>query len=70
MELGADENKTIMIGDTAADVRAGKSAHCSTIGVSYGWYESDRVKIESPDFQVDSPTELLAAYNKITSSNS
>jgi len=56
--LGVDKDFAIMVGDTAADIKAGKSAGIKTVGVTYGWIGKD-IKKSKPDFVIDNIEELL-----------
>lgn len=51
--------ETIMVGDSHFDILCGKNAGCKTCLVSYTALEQDEVKKFSPDFVVDSLTEIL-----------
>ena len=58
---GDDASQSIVVGDTASDISAGKANGMRTIAVSYGWYTRERLEAESPDAIVDSPEALLEA---------
>ena len=49
---GWDPAATIMVGDTAVDVLAGKNAGSATCGVTYG-AAADEVRAARPDFIID-----------------
>ncbi len=50
-----DKSATVMIGDAASDVIAGKNAGVTAVGVLWG-YGSDKTKlIQNADFVIDSP---------------
>jgi pyrophosphatase PpaX len=53
----APEN-AVMIGDTSADVGAGKNANTKTIGVTYGFH-GQKIRESMPDFVVDDIEEIL-----------
>lgn len=50
--------EAVMIGDTYADVQAGKNAGTKTIAVSYGFH-GEEVKKHNPDYMVYSFIEIL-----------
>jgi phosphoglycolate phosphatase len=56
-EAGIDPGATLMVGDSAIDVRTGRAAGTATAGVTYGF---DRASFESdpPDLLVDDLVEL------------
>jgi len=55
--LGVNADETIMVGDSHADVEAGKSAGVTTVGVSWGY--GSREDLAMADFIIDHPSELL-----------
>jgi phosphoglycolate phosphatase len=55
----------LMIGDTAADILAGKAAGTLTCGVLYGYGTEGEIAAASPDFRVRSIAELPPALHKI-----
>lgn len=57
--LGVDASEAIMVGDTYADVEAGKAAGTKTVGVSYGFHGS-AVAANNPDYLIHSLKELLS----------
>lgn len=46
------------VGDTKGDMIEGKHAGTQTIGVTWGWHTTDKLKEGSPDYLFDSPKEL------------
>lgn len=46
--FNADKERAVYVGDTSADVKAGKAFGIGTIGVSYGWYGEERIAAEAP----------------------
>lgn len=50
--------EALMIGDTSADVGAGKSAGVKTVGITHG-IRGDSIKIHSPDFLIHNLSDLL-----------
>ncbi|MEM4255160.1 MAG: HAD family hydrolase [Candidatus Norongarragalinales archaeon] len=60
----AKEN-AVIIGDTPADVRAGKELGVKTIGVLYGWSERKRISGEKPDGLVRKSREIPLLVKRI-----
>ncbi len=56
--LNISPERAVMIGDTSADILAGKNAGIKTIGVTYGFH-SRRVIEANPDYIVDTIPEVL-----------
>lgn len=56
--LQVKPEEAVMIGDTYADVQAGKNAGTKTIAVSYGFH-GEEVKKHNPDYMVYSFIEIL-----------
>lgn len=56
--IAADKQHSVYVGDTSADVRAGKEFGVNTIGVSYGWYAADRIQSENPSAVAKDVAEL------------
>lgn len=57
--VGASASETIMIGDTHADILAGKNAGVKTIGVTWGMMRADELSKFNPDMIFHDPYELL-----------
>ncbi len=55
--LGIDPEESVMIGDTDADMEAGKGAGTKTALAGWGYV---RLNSLEPDFYLNSPTELLS----------
>jgi 3-amino-5-hydroxybenzoic acid synthesis related protein len=55
--LGVNADEAVMVGDSHADVEAGKSAGVTTIGVSWGY--GSRADLAMADFIIDHPSQLL-----------
>jgi pyrophosphatase PpaX len=49
---------TLMVGDTDADVLAGKAAGVRTVGVTYGFHGAEILR-HAPDFVIDSLRDLI-----------
>jgi 2-phosphoglycolate phosphatase len=61
--LGASLNKSVYVGDTRVDIRAGKAAGMKTIGVLTGFDDYETLKNESPDAIIDSVDQLPEAIS-------
>lgn len=59
--LGASLNKSVYVGDTRVDIRAGKAAGMKTIGVLTGFDDYETLKSENPDAIIDSLEQLPEA---------
>ncbi len=59
--LGAKPEECLMIGDSAADMEAGKRAGVKTCAVRYGYGREEKLAQWEPDYWVDDLRELLAA---------
>lgn len=56
-ELGALPGQTVMVGDSANDVRTGRAAGARSVGVRYG-FDPGGVLAERPDALIGDPREL------------
>jgi len=52
-------SRAVMVGDTSADVFAGKNAGTATVGVSYGFH-GDYIKESEPDFIIHHIQDILS----------
>lgn len=52
------------VGDTKGDMVEGKEAGTQTIGVTWGWHTSEKIKEGSPDYLVFTPLELVNLLNQ------
>ena len=59
-ENGASPGRTVMVGDTAADIVPAKALGCRTAGAAYGWYGHARMAALRPDVLVERPEELAS----------
>ncbi len=57
-QVGALPARTVMIGDTGADILAGQAAGTVTAGVTYGYGSAAEVEQARPDFIIGRITEL------------
>ena len=56
--LGVPPHKAVMVGDSPADIEAGKNAGTKTIGVTYGFH-GEKIRSSMPDMVVDNIKEVL-----------
>jgi phosphoglycolate phosphatase len=59
-ELGAEPERTIMIGDTSHDLQMAASAGVAAVAVSYGAHPAQALAARSPLALVHSTEELAA----------
>ncbi|OGL44518.1 MAG: hypothetical protein A2161_13505 [Candidatus Schekmanbacteria bacterium RBG_13_48_7] len=57
-------DKTLMIGDSEIDIKAGKNAHIKTIAVTFGIGDRQKLFNAKPDFIIDSIGELIQIVGK------
>jgi len=50
---------TVMVGDMATDIQAGRAAGVHTVGVTYGYGDLEVLQASNADALVDSPLELI-----------
>ncbi len=55
---GFSPSNTLYVGDTIYDVQAAKKAEAISVGISSGYHIRSRLEAETPDFVVDTLTEL------------
>jgi len=56
-ELGADRSRTVMVGDSAVDIRTARNAGVTACGVSWG-FQPETFAEAPPDFVIDDMREL------------
>lgn len=52
-ELGFNNKNAFMVGDTDADILAGKNANIKTVGVAWGYYTKEELDKYDPDYIID-----------------
>lgn len=57
--LGADTKDVLMVGDSPADMAAGKAAGVRTCAVTWGYGKHDEMARFQPDFWIDDLSQLL-----------
>ena len=58
-KMGFSAEKTLMVGDSEADIAVGKNADVTVAAVSWGFRDKDTLEALSPDYLIDSPRQLL-----------
>ena len=58
--LGAASEECLFVGDSAADMEAGRRAGVKTCAVLYGYGKRDELARHSPDYWIADPRELVA----------
>jgi HAD superfamily hydrolase (TIGR01509 family) len=58
-EAGADPAKTLMVGDSMADVMSSRAAGVKICTVGYGYGDPERLRAASPDHFVESVPDIL-----------
>ena len=64
-ELGAKPSNSIMIGDTASDIKAARNAGLRSVGVTYGFYSPSDFTAFPPDYIIDDLSELCALLETV-----
>ncbi|MCB9070797.1 MAG: HAD-IA family hydrolase [Calditrichae bacterium] len=59
-KLGVPPHRTVMVGDSATDILAGKSAGTATVAVTFGFRQAEQLRKFDPDVVIDRFDELLA----------
>jgi phosphoglycolate phosphatase len=59
--LGAQREECLLVGDSAADMEAGRRAGVRTCAVRWGYGDAEAMARWSPDFSISEPGELLRA---------
>ena len=58
-ELGAEADRTLVIGDSPADIMMGRAAQTRTAAALWSGAARERLLAETPDFALDSPAHLF-----------
>ncbi len=61
-DVGVPRDRTVMVGDGATDIRAGKAAGVVTCAVTYGFRSEDELKKAGPDFVIHEFSELINLF--------
>ena len=62
-KLGSKPEKSVMIGDSEADIQAGRSAGLTTVFVTYGFGKEEKVIVHNPDFVIGDISQLLDLFS-------
>jgi phosphoglycolate phosphatase len=63
--LGARPDETVLVGDSAVDVRTARAADVASVGVTYG-FDPEGLEQERPDVRIDDLREIDAALVGLT----
>lgn len=58
-EAGAAHDRTVMVGDSATDIRTARNAEVQACGVTWG-FQPETFALAPPDFTIDTMDELVA----------
>jgi phosphoglycolate phosphatase-like HAD superfamily hydrolase len=64
-ELSQNVESVYMVGDAVSDIRAARETAIKSIAVSWGHQSPSRLRGANPDYQVNSPQELLALLENL-----
>jgi len=64
-ELAQPEERAYMVGDAVSDIRAAKQASIKSIAVGWGHQSIARLREAQPEYQVESPQELLELLKEL-----
>jgi len=62
---GMDKSETLYVGDEVRDIQACKKCFVKIIAVTWGFDIADVLKLNNPDFIVNTPKEILDVYDDI-----
>lgn len=65
MQLGAEKQSTLFVGDSNIDVQTAKNADLVCIGVTWGYRSRNVLISQGADFIIDRPEELLDLMQKL-----
>ena len=63
-EMEADPQRTLVIGDSPADIVMGQRAGTLTAAALWGGSSRDRLMAEAPDFALASPADLIEVLSE------
>ena len=58
-ELGVKPEECLYIGDTDVDMKTGRAAGMTTVGVLWGFRDRDELERSKADYIVEKPQEIL-----------
>lgn len=62
-ELGAQPSECVYIGDSPADIEAGRAAGMPTIAAAWHSYYQERLRVSQPDYWAEIPGEVLSVLS-------
>ncbi|HSB34072.1 MAG TPA: HAD family hydrolase, partial [Nitrospirota bacterium] len=65
-EFEASKDRTVIVGDGTADVRAGKAAGVITCSVTYGFRSEEELRKAGPDYVIHELSELKGLFTPMT----
>ena len=68
VEVGAEPQDTVMIGDTAFDIEMARAAGCDAIGVDWGYHHRDQLYAAGAGVVIDRFDELEGAMTRLEGS--
>ena len=57
--LQVEPARTLMVGDTAADILGARAAQSRSAAALWGTHDADALRVLNPDHLVDSPAQIL-----------
>jgi phosphoglycolate phosphatase len=66
MQLGAEKQSTLFVGDSNIDIQTAKNANLVCIGVTWGYRSRNVLISQGADFIIDKPEELLDLMQKLS----
>ncbi len=64
-QLGAKPGEVIFVGDSGVDMKTGKNAGFTAVGVSWGFRTVNELRENGADYIIDSASELLKIIEKV-----
>jgi phosphoglycolate phosphatase len=64
-QFHVDPNQIVMIGDTASDIKHGKTAGTKTIAVAWGFQTQETLEDANPDYIAKSPNDILSCIQNL-----
>jgi HAD superfamily hydrolase (TIGR01509 family) len=64
-KTGSSPDQTLIVGDSALDIRIGKTTHCNTCAVTYGTHPEETLRSYSPDWLIDHFSSVLDILGRI-----
>jgi phosphoglycolate phosphatase len=64
-ECGVPKELVLMVGDSVADVQAGKAAGIATCAVTYGYRSEEQLRLAGPDYVIHAISELKTLFSPL-----